>query len=808
MNAPTPRPGNEADRQRALLRYGVLDSPPDPALDELTGLIASTLGTALAGVALCDGERVWLASRHGAAPTELPREGSPEAHVVATGESLVLADARTDPRFAASPLFAAHGQAFYAGVPLRAADGFVLGTVFVADPAPRELPAPRLALLEALTRQALHLLELRRHVVLARHHRQLFEGSTSLLCLLDLDGHLLEANAAWRACLGYEPALLQELTLTGLTWPEDTSRTRAALAQLAAGGQLLDFEHRLVAADGSPRWLSWYATCEPKEGLIFAAATDVSARKLAESRAALANGLLAVVAEAQNRSSAGADAQAVLQGLLAQLLALTHSTFGFIGEVDDGGTLRLRAVSDVAWDEATRARLAAQAGALELPGADSLLGQVLARRAAVVANSAGSERLGLALPGLPLLRAFLGIPFFHGERLLGLVVLANRPGGYDEGLAQRLEPVLGTSATLIHAQREEERRRSSEQALAEHQQQLEALFQGAIDGLVLVDDTGRVERVNPAAERLFGAGRGQLEGLLAASLFAPAPKAVGPGGLPSTREAEGRRLDGSAFPAEVASSEVRVGGRRLVTAIVRDVSERTHVERLQSEFIATVSHELRTPLTAIRGALGLLAGAGSPLTGDEARLVEIALGNAERLGRLVNEILDLERLTRTHAPLKRVPLELSDVVKQALISNGEVARELEVGLALAADAPGVVVAGDADRLAQVLTNLLANACRFSPRGGAVEVSLARRGAVVRVSVRDHGAGVPEAFRARLFERFAQADPRARGGTGLGLSIARSIVEQLDGTIAYEPAPGGGSVFWFELPVLHVLDGAS
>jgi len=663
------------------------------------------------------------------------------------------------------------------------------------------------AMLEAVARQALQLLELRRLAVLARHYQQLFEGSNSLMCLLDLEGRLLEANAAWRATLGYEPALLKELTLTGLTWPEDTARTRAALAQLASGGQLVDFEHRLVAADGGMRWLSWYATCEPKEGLIFATATDVSARKLAESRAALANGMLAVVAEAQNRYIAGTEAPAVLQGLLAQLLSLTHSTFGFIAEVDDGGALRLRAVSDVAWDEATRARLAAEAGALELRSTDSLLGQVMRGRAPVVANSAGSESLGVALPGLPPLRSFLGIPFFRGERLLGLVALANRRGGYDDGLAQRLEPVLGTSANIIHAQREEARRRSSETSLAEHQEQLEALFQGAIDGIVLVDDQGRVERVNPAAERIFGAGRGQLEGLRAASLFVPKTRA-GPERLPSKREAEGRRLDGTVFPAEVSFSEVHVAGRRLVTAIVRDVSERKQMERLQSEFIATVSHELRTPLTSIRGALGLLSGTGSPLSGDEARLVEIALGNAERLGRLVNEILDLERLTGGRAAPKRVPLELSDVVRQALVSNGEVARELEVSLALTADAPGVVVAGDADRLAQVLTNLLANACRFSPKGAAVEISLALRGKVVRVSVRDHGKGVPEPFRARLFERFAQADatdPRARGGTGLGLSIARSIVQQLDGQIGYQPAPGGGSVFWFELPVLHVMD---
>jgi signal transduction histidine kinase len=219
----------------------------------------------------------------------------------------------------------------------------------------------------------------------------------------------------------------------------------------------------------------------------------------------------------------------------------------------------------------------------------------------------------------------------------------------------------------------------------------------------------------------------------------------------------------------------------------------------QAVAVATVAHELRTPLTAVRGALSLLA--GSALSPDDARLVQIAGANADRLARIVGDLLEVERLSLGVLKMNRQPVKLSTVLKDALDSTREYAREYDAQLSLAGELD-VRVLGDPDRLVQVLTNLVSNACKHTPRGAGVDVRLALISPRARVEVRDRGPGVPEAFRPRLFQRFAQATRQdALRGVGLGLSIARSIVEAHGGVIGYEPASDGGSVFFFELPVL-------
>jgi signal transduction histidine kinase len=240
---------------------------------------------------------------------------------------------------------------------------------------------------------------------------------------------------------------------------------------------------------------------------------------------------------------------------------------------------------------------------------------------------------------------------------------------------------------------------------------------------------------------------------------------------------------------------------------LRYAIERKRLEKLKAEFVSTVSHELRTPLTSIAASLGLLESKiAGILPGPAARLLSIASTNTQRLVRLINDILDIEKLESGRVVFDFARVNLRSLVEQAIEANRDFAQGHNVSIRLL-ESPSVdEVRADADRLAQVLTNLLSNSIKFSPAGSEVVVSIANREVSHRISVRDHGIGISGDFRAHLFEKFAQADAtnsRQKGGTGLGLSIVKQIVERLGGEVGFEDAPGGGSVFYVDLPIWDV-----
>ncbi|HSV21726.1 MAG TPA: sensor histidine kinase [Xanthobacteraceae bacterium] len=250
--------------------------------------------------------------------------------------------------------------------------------------------------------------------------------------------------------------------------------------------------------------------------------------------------------------------------------------------------------------------------------------------------------------------------------------------------------------------------------------------------------------------------------------------------------------------------------------VERDRAEREKriaesVARMKDEFIANVSHELRTPLTSIVGSLGLLnSGSGVQLPAGVVRLISIAHTNAQRLGRLVNDILDIEKMESGKITMNLSPIDLGTAVERAIEANIGFAEKYGVGLRLDPDTQSCVVRADLDRLIQVVTNLLSNAIKFSPRGQKVVVSIKPQGEVARVTVRDHGPGIPLEFKPRLFEKFAQADTadaRQNSGSGLGLSIVKEIVTRHGGTVGFEEAPDGGSIFHFEIPLWHGANAA-
>ncbi|MEF8734856.1 MAG: ATP-binding protein [Candidatus Accumulibacter meliphilus] len=351
--------------------------------------------------------------------------------------------------------------------------------------------------------------------------------------------------------------------------------------------------------------------------------------------------------------------------------------------------------------------------------------------------------------------------------------------------------------------------------LRESEARTRAVLDNTLDAIITIDEQGLIESFNLAAERLFRYTTTEVLGRNVKMLM-PAPYADAHDGylrayrqtrvrkiIGIDREVLGQRADGSCFAMELAVTEVIVNDRRRFIGLARDITERKKMEQLKTEFVSTVSHELRTPLTSIRGSLGLLEGGiGGQLPAPAKALIGIAANNCDRLVDLINDILDIERIASGRMNFQFATQPLLPLIEQALEANQGFAVQHEVRLELVARPAQGRARIDADRFLQVLANLLSNAAKFSPPGEAVEVSLLRRGDRLRIEVADHGPGIPEEFRARIFEKFSQADgstTRARGGSGLGLSISKALVERMGGAIGFSSEPGQGARFWCELP---------
>jgi PAS domain S-box-containing protein len=330
----------------------------------------------------------------------------------------------------------------------------------------------------------------------------------------------------------------------------------------------------------------------------------------------------------------------------------------------------------------------------------------------------------------------------------------------------------------------------------------------ASEGITIIAD-GRVIDANSAFARLFGYELADMIGRPLLDVIAPESRELATqrltGETDKPVEMRGRLKDGATFDIELVIRTIRYRGRDALGCVVRDITERKEIERLKNEFVSIVSHELRTPLTSIRGSLGLMEGGAVGELPPKARdLVRIARQNADRLIRLINDILDLEKIESGKIQLQIQQLDPKELVESTVAELRGMAVLYKVSMESTVECADAI-AGDRDRVVQILTNLLSNAIKFSPEGGVVTVSLTSGApGFLRCAVRDRGQGIAAEARERLFNRFEQLEPantRKRGGTGLGLAISRSLVEQQGGRIGVDSAVGEGSTFWFELPLV-------
>jgi PAS domain S-box-containing protein len=348
--------------------------------------------------------------------------------------------------------------------------------------------------------------------------------------------------------------------------------------------------------------------------------------------------------------------------------------------------------------------------------------------------------------------------------------------------------------------------------LAASRQRFSRAFETAPQGMALLDLEGRWLDANDALCRLLGYGHDELKTRACADLIHPRDAQRHAKALAElthehsqSEHWEVRFLDKEGASIDCLFSVAWVDSQPpYLIAQIQDLRESKRLERMKNEFVSTVSHELRTPLTSISGSLGLLhGGAFGELPNEVRPLIEVAYRNSQSLTELINDLLDMEKLTAGKMTFDLRAQLLQPLLEEALTSNRPYAEQhgVEFQLARPCDAWAQV---DAMRLQQVLANYLSNAAKFSPSGSTVEISAVRRGGRVRVTVSDSGPGIPAAFQSRIFQKFSQADAsdsRSRGGSGLGLAITKQLVEQMGGEVGFDSGPELGSRFWFELPCI-------
>jgi PAS domain S-box-containing protein len=676
--------------------------------------------------------------------------------------AIVLTDADAHAAVAPLPADAATGPLGAAVLaPIRSESGLARGCIAVFHDRGHAFPPEALEALGDLAHASSAVLsvladlderqELERSFVSSeRRLRDLLDSTTDLVQLIGIDGRLRYANRAWRDALGYKEEDVPRITVNELVAADQRDAFLEALefAQVAGEARRVDtiLRHatgRRVVVTGNLRRRE-----EPGgEATIEAVFRDVTT-------------------------------QTTIQSERERLIATLEATTDVVAIMDVNGL-----VSYV--NEAGRALLGrhGRAEVVEVPL--SLLHP----------DWAYTRIVNEGIPAAIASGAWSGetaVRDEHGTEIpVSQVIVAHESarGG------------VWFLSTIMHDISE---RKRAEEEMRDSEQRFRRLSDASRDGIVVVVD--RVIRdANRAVSRLFLIEEHELVGMPVTNLVLPEhrPSLAGylSGGLDGTMETTGLKRTGQTFDLEIAMRPLSLHGRVARVLVLRDISGPKEVDRLKSEFVSTVSHELRTPLTSIRGALGLIkGGATGPLPPKADELLGIALGNTDRLTRLVNDLLDLNKIEAGRLELTLAPTSTRDLVAGTLRDLGPLAAAQQV--TLVADTEGAPpMVGDRDRLVQVLANLVSNAVKYSSAGAEVRVRARRAGGSVRVEVEDHGPGISADELGRLFQRFQQVGDAAhrKPGTGLGLAISRSIVEMHQGRIGVESTPGVRTTFWFEIP---------
>jgi PAS domain S-box-containing protein len=365
-------------------------------------------------------------------------------------------------------------------------------------------------------------------------------------------------------------------------------------------------------------------------------------------------------------------------------------------------------------------------------------------------------------------------------------------------------------------------RKEAEEAVREAAVRLKAIVETAVDGIITIDERGLIESINPAAERIFDythdevvgrniamlmsdPERGQHDHYLLDYLRTGRQKIIG-----TIREVRGLRKDKSVFPMELAVSETRLGTRRIFTGIVRDITEYQRIvealkdaDQRKDQFLAMLAHELRNPLAPISNAVQIMQLEG-PNGPSFQWSTEVIADQIKHMTRMVDDLLDVSRITRGKVDLQKETIDLADVVDLAFEASRPTIDAYRHQLSVVLPDEPIVLEVDPPRLAQVLSNLLNNAAKYTDEGGQISLTAEKLDHEVLIRVRDSGIGIAPEILPKVFELFTQADQtlsRSRGGLGIGLTLVRSLVEMHNGRVtAHSAGLGQGSEFLVRLPL--------
>jgi PAS domain S-box-containing protein len=637
-------------------------------------------------------------------------------------------------------------------------------------------------------------------------YRDLFENSTEMIATISPSGRFLYVNPAWKRCFGLDDAAMLNLVSFEDLFSVSARSEVGSLFRRALIGEIVDrapLKHH--TPDGRVLEFELSLSQRQKAGdplAVRCLLRDVTQQKQRENRLALQIAVGQIVGE-------NASPEVASMRILESLCISQEWDVAIEWRVDAKGN---RLEFSTAWGAPGRRpeALIQESMGLTLEHGKDLPGQAWKEGRPIWVEDLSSvtptPRVRLAM-GQQMVSGW-AIPVRFGQKALAVLeFFSHYHLREDREAMAAIETAASTLGQMLA--------RTHERGRAEQlTRQQEILLDSVADGIFGVDNRGMISFANPAGARMLGAEAEALKGKPVHDVLHGAAK---PGkkcaddcllkrNTAHARASAGEdsifRADGSAFPAEYVLTPIANQGRFAGSVLsFRDISQRYALDRLKDEFISTVSHELRTPLTSIRGALGLLS---SGILGDvndkAANLLRIALTNSDRLVRLINDILDLERIQSGREPLMFRTIQLAEVARQAIDGMQPVADA--AGVQLIHDTTHVELAADPDRLLQVLTNLLSNAVKFSPPNSTVSVMMRPGLTGVTLSVIDQGRGIPADKLEAIFGRFQQvdaSDSRQKGGSGLGLAICRTIVLQHSGRIWAERNPVRGSTFRVFLP---------
>jgi PAS domain S-box-containing protein len=642
-------------------------------------------------------------------------------------------------------------------------------------------------------------------------YRLLAENATDLVSTHRPDGSFAYATPTWFEFLGENPV---GRTPVDFSHPDD--------AELLATNHRLSLNHtdtlttlwRCRRDDGSYGWLETKTrpVRDAATGRVttFVCATrDVTDRRRLQEEFELLHEIVLAVTSAPSLDDA-------LRIALRQLCETTEWSYGEAWfPSPDGASLERSTV----WYQRAGTDAAALATAsvgLKLLAGEEAAGHAWKAGKVIWVRDAGSSSLARMRRDLEHAAGFnakVAIPVIAAGSTVAVLLFMMPTAVADDAARIAFVSVVCTQLGAMIA------RSRIEQARADERVFLAALLDSMSEGIVACDSDGRVTVLNRATREQAGMGDEPVvsreEAVAQYKLFgADGAAHLEPDELPLMRVMRGAEVRDQEFVIETATGQQRTlsangrlifddDGRHLGAVVAtRDISHKKELDRMKDEFLSVVSHELRTPLTSIRGSLGLLASGRLAAAPEKARrMIDLAVDNTDRLVRLVNDILDVERIASGTAAIDRAWYDGTELARRVAESLRTVAERAGVELVVGGDETRIFA--DADRITQTLTNLVDNAIKFSPRGERVEIVARCRTGVAQFEVRDRGRGIPVHKLEAIFDRFQQvdaSDAREKGGTGLGLAICRGIVRQHGGRIWAERPDDGGSVFRFTIPL--------